>query len=103
MREAAYQSKLIKKLERKFPGCFVLKNDPQDWQGLPDLLILFENMWGMLEVKMADDSEQQPNQEYYVALFNGMSFAAFINPDNEDEVLDALQQSFGFARSARIS
>ena len=93
--EAAYQDRLIKKLKHIFPGCFVLKNNPDDVQGIPDLLVLFGTYWAMLEVKLSATARVQPNQTYYIDLFNDMSFAAFIHPDNEEEVLDALQYSFG--------
>ena len=95
MNETQYQGKLIKKLRNLFPGCVILKNDPTWIQGVPDILILFLNTWAMLEVKMNDDSSIQPNQEYYIDLLNDMSFASFIRPENEEDVLYALQQSFG--------
>jgi hypothetical protein len=96
MREAAYQGKLIKKLQIMFPGCFILKNDPSENQGIPDILILWGNSWAMLEVKKSRIASDQPNQSYFVDMFNEMSFAAFINPQNEEMVLDALQSAFGF-------
>lgn len=93
--EAAYQRKLIKKLQVIFPGCFVLKNDPTENQGIPDILILFGDRWAMLEIKLNNSSRLQPNQRHYVNLFNEMSYAAFINPDIETEVLNDLQNAFG--------
>jgi len=95
--ETAYQDRLIKKLKQIFPGCFVLKNNPEDVQGIPDLLVLFGTHWAMLEVKISMSARVQPNQNYYVELFDQMSFAAFINPQNEEEVLDAIQHSFGLS------
>lgn len=94
MNEAAYQSKLIKKLQRMFLGCVVLKNDPQLHQGMLDLTILYEDKWAMLEVKASATARRQPNQNYYVGKFERMSFAAFIHPQNEEEVLIALQEAF---------
>ena len=92
--ESRFQAKLIKDLEQLFPGCIVLKNDPNYIQGIPDLLILFRRRWAALEVKAALDSERQPNQPYYVDLLDNMSFAAFICPENKKEILDALQLAF---------
>ena len=91
--ETQYQHKLIKKIQKLLPGAFVLKNDPTDLQGLPDLLVLYESRWAMLEVKTGPRAHIQPNQEYYVERLNEMSFAAFIYPANEEDVLNALQQS----------
>ena len=98
MNEQAYQAKLVKKILNILPGCFILKNDPSEAQGIPDLLILHNDRWGMLEVKMSGTSHIQPNQEYYVDMFNDMSFCAFIYPENENEVLDDLQSTLGAKR-----
>lgn len=96
--EATYQAQLIKKLKRLFPGCYIATNDPRLRQGVPDLLILVGSQWAMLEVKASSDSPNQPNQEFYVGKFDGMSFAAFICPENEEEVLRDLQSTFGALR-----
>lgn len=93
--EAAYQAKLIKKLQVMFPGCYIFKNDPAELQGVPDILMLFGDRWSMLETKRSVSAPIQPNQEYYVDLFNSMSFASFISPEVEEQVLNDLQQSFG--------
>lgn len=103
MRESIYQAELIKKLRLRFPGCVILKNDSGYIQGIPDLLILWRDRWAMLEVKLAFDSEEQPNQRWYVELLNEMSFATFIYPENEAEVLDEIQRQFETRRTARFS
>jgi hypothetical protein len=90
--EKEYQHELIKKLRIIFPGCFILQNDPSEFQGIPDLLILFGDRWSMLEVKKSPRARIGPNQQHYVDLFNEMSFAAFICPENEVEVLNELQR-----------
>lgn len=72
----------------------VLKNDTQYLQGVPDLLVLYGRTWAMLEVKASADSAAQPNQYYYVRKLDQMSFAAFIYPENEDEVFHDLQLAF---------
>ena len=93
--ETVYQSKLIKKLKLLFPGIHVLKNNPDELQGVPDLLLLYEDRWAMLEVKLSSSAGIQPNQKYYVDLFNEMSFASFVYPEVEGKVLDDLQYTFG--------
>lgn len=103
MTENLYQRKLIQKLERIFPGCVILKNDSGYRQGVPDLIILWGECWASLEVKVHAKASSQPNQDYYVEQLNDMSFAAYIYPENEREVLDALQQAFESPRRARVS
>lgn len=94
MLEREFQAKLIKDLKKRFPGCIVMKSDPGYLQGVPDLLILYNNKWGALECKQNAKAKKQPNQEYYVEKMNEMSFSRFIFPENKEEVLHDLQQSF---------
>lgn len=100
MTEAAFQAKLIRRLKRMFPGCVIMKNDPQDTQGILDLTIFWGPFWAMLEVKASAAAAKRPNQTYYVREMNEMSFASFIFPENEEEVLTALQQAFTSRRAA---
>lgn len=94
MLESQFQSKLIKKLKKIFPGCLVMKTDPTYIQGIPDLLILFNDRWAVLECKKSGTASHRPNQDYYVDRMNEMSFARFIYPENEEEILHDLQQAF---------
>lgn len=103
MLERDYQAKLIKKLRKLFPGCIILKNDATYLQGVPDLLILHKSRWAALEVKQSDDFLSQPNQDYYVREMHDMSFAAFIYPENEEEVLRDLEFAFSARRTSRVS
>ena len=94
MLESVYQGQLIKTtLPLWFPDCVAHKNAGHI-QGFPDLTILFRDMWAVLEVKAHKDAPYQPNQEYYLDLLGTMSFAATIYPENEEEVLRALQHAF---------
>lgn len=93
MAERHYQRRVISVLEDLFPGCVILKLDSEYLQGIPDLLILFRDRWAALEVKAYEGAPEQPNQDYYVRELDDMSFAAFIYPENEEEVLDALQSA----------
>lgn len=103
MTENQYQAKLIKKLKHMFPDCEILKNDSGYKQGILDLTILAGKCWAMLEVKSSDTAKTQPNQEYFVKKLNEMSFASFIYPENEKEVLAALQKAFSSRGAARVS
>lgn len=103
MLESKFQSNLIKKIKERFTGAVVLKNDPNYLQGIPDLLVLYKDKWAMLEVKKAENSPHQPNQEYYVNKLDAMSYSTFISPENEEVVLDELQQTFRPSREACVS
>ena len=94
MLENEFQSKLIKEIKRRFPGCIVLKNDPTYIQGIPDLIILHNDKWGALECKKNSKTSKRPNQEYYIGIMNQISFARFIYPENKDEVLYDLEHHF---------
>lgn len=94
MRENKFQSQLIKDLKKRFPGCIVLKNDPDYIQGIPDLLILFNWRWAALECKRSATASKRPNQEYYINKMKGMSYAAFIYPENKEQVLNELAKAF---------
>jgi hypothetical protein len=103
MNEGQYQTKIIKKLEDIFPGCTVLKTDAGYQQGFPDLIVLWGECWAALEVKTSPSAHIQPNQDHYVKTLDRMSFAAYIYPENEEEVLNALQQAFKSPRRTRVS
>ena len=90
--ESGFQDRLVSDLKDLFKGCLVFKMD--QWQGIPDLLVLYKNKWASLECKRNTKATRQPNQEYYVGLMNEMSFSRFIYPENKEEVLDELRRSF---------
>ena len=92
--ERDFQSKLIKAIKEKFPGCVVMKNDSSYIQGIPDLTVLYQDKWAMLEVKRSETASHRPNQEYYVGKMDEMSFARFICPENKQEVLHEMEHAF---------
>lgn len=51
MLESEFQNKLIQELKRMFKGCIVTKLDASHIQGIPDLLILYNDKWATLECK----------------------------------------------------
>ena len=94
MLERNFQSDLINELRDRFPGCIIMKNDPNYIQGIPDLIILYGDKWATLELKKYAKAKHRPNQDYYVARMDEMSFSRFIYPENKEEVLYELQQAF---------
>ena len=94
MLESSFQAQLIKDLKKMFPGCIVVKNDSSYIQGIPDLTIFYKDKWATLECKQNARAKKQPNQDYYVGRMNEMSFSKFICPENKEEVLYELQQTF---------
>ncbi len=101
--ERDFQGTLIKELKDLFPGCMVLKNDPNYLQGVPDLTILYRKKWALLECKKSEKEAHQPNQDYYVSQMDKQSFARFIYPENKEEVLNELQQAFQPRRKTCVS
>lgn len=93
--ESGFQDRLIKELKSSLHGCFIFKMEKQ---GVPDLLVLYKNMWAFLECKRNLNAHRQPNQEWYINTFDNMSFAKFICPENRKEVLDELYKTFGINR-----
>ena len=94
MLENGFKTKLISDLKLIFPGCIVVHLDPNEIQGIPDLLVLWGDKWAALEGKKNATAPARPNQPYYVELMNKMSFARFIYPENKDEVIADLDIYF---------
>lgn len=94
MLENDFKTKLIKEIEQRIPGSMVFHLNPNEKQGIPDLLVLYEDKWAALEGKKDKKAKHRPNQDYYNNLMNDMSFSRFIYPENKEEVLDAMERSF---------
>ena len=92
MLESKFQKNLIAELEALFPGAMIYKNESK--QGFPDLTVLWNQHWALLECKASKDATHRPNQDIYVNRAQSMSFGRFIYPENKQEVLDELQQAF---------
>ncbi len=94
MKESKFQHELIQTIKDRFPGSIVMKNDAKYIQGIPDLTVLYKDNWATLECKNRNGASHQPNQDYYVNKMNEMSFSAFVSPENVEEILDGMAQSF---------
>jgi len=103
MRESKFQADLIKELKQLFPDCIIQKLPTSTQQGLPDLLILYNDRWATLECKKSKDERVQPNQVFFVKKMKKMSYSAFIFPENKEQVLNELQQALSSRRQACAS
>ena len=97
-RESKFQHEVICQLKHTFPGCIVMKNDANYIQGIPDLIILYKDMWAALECKRSKNESHRPNQDFYISLMDEMSYASFIYPENKEKVINELQQTFRIGR-----
>lgn len=102
MLENKFKQKLVKELKEKFPDCMVFHFDPNEIQGVPDILILNGSKWAALEGKKDAKSSHRPNQDYYVKKMNEMSYASFIYPENKEEIINDLQRTFAPEGAARL-
>lgn len=91
-RENKYQQQLMERLEVTFGAdAKIFKSSPYAPQGWPDITIIHKSgRWAFLEAKKSKNEPHQPNQDWYVELLDNWGFAAFIYPENEDEVIDEL-------------
>ena len=94
MKESKFQAGIKKEIKNKLHGAIIMKTDPRQIQGIPDLLILYKDKWAMLECKDDPKANKRPNQSHYISKIDSMSFARFINPENKKEVLNDLQRAF---------
>jgi hypothetical protein len=92
--EKEFEASFVKRLEDEFPGCMIIKGNSAMRQGIPDRLLLHEDHWAFLEFKREANSDLQENQDYYIEKFNGMSYAAIVEPENADEVIREIQSAF---------
>lgn len=93
--ESQFQKRFIQRLKDEFPGCEVIKGNSAYRQGVPDILFLWRNNWALLEIKKDDKAPFEPNQEWYIEYYNQMSYSSVVRPNNADEVIREIQQTFG--------
>lgn len=94
MLENKFKQNLVKEIKEFLPGSMVLHMDPNEIQGIPDLLVLYGDQWAALEGKKSQNESHRPNQDYYVKKMNEMGFASFIFPENKDKVLAEMKEYF---------
>lgn len=96
--ENAYKPELMSRIAtrfRKYGPVRFQHNDPNapQSQGIPDLTVFIRDRWFLLEVKRSEKSKKRPNQDWWIEEYSQYTFCAVIYPENEKEVLDALERS----------
>ena len=86
-----YNNVLLPELVVYFPEAEIIRVDPSTNRGKPDYIILNGKRWAALETKRSPTAGIQPNQEYWVNLFNDMSYASFVYPENQKRVIAELR------------
>lgn len=103
-KETPFQADVVREIrDVLLPGSIVTRGNSASLQGIPDIFIVYYDKWAMLECKRSANEDYRPNQEWYVDMLNGWSFAAFIFPENKEEVLRDLQHALRPRRKARLS
>ena len=90
--EQKLQTKLATALRAM--GAKVIKQDPSigRQKGIPDLLILKDGWWGMIECKAHKNSPKRPGQQEWIDFASENSYGRFVYKENYDEVLDELKE-----------
>lgn len=89
--EIVFEKRLVNKLLDKYPGAYVIKNNPNYIQGFPDRIFLYKDFWAAFDTKAHAKANIQPNQEFYIKQLNRLSLAMFVHPQNEKEFLREIQ------------
>ena len=92
--ENKFKTDLCNRIEHEFPGSMIFHLDPTEKKGIPDLLVLHKAKWAALEGKKSTNASRRLHQDYYVEKMNGMSYASFIYPENEEQVIKDLHKLF---------
>lgn len=93
--ESKFQGELKKEIETRIPGSKVIRLNPNDnWNGIPDLLIINGQKWAALESKREEKASHRNHQDYYIEQMNDMSYAAFIYPENKEDIIEELSGYF---------
>ena len=96
--ESAYKPQLIQRIGlrfEKYGAVWCQHNDPNmaGQQGIPDLTVYVGNKWFLLEIKRSEKSKKRPNQDWWIDEWSKVTFCSVIFPENEEEVLDAMERS----------
>lgn len=106
--EAEYKPELMERIVTRFTRFGPVRfnhNDPNmpGQQGIPDLTVYVGPLWFLLETKRSEKSKKRPNQDWWIEHWNATTFCAVIFPENEEEVLNAMERSLEARGQACLS
>jgi hypothetical protein len=93
--ESKLQAEIIKWLKQK--GAYVIKNRaaPGVPVGCPDIIFLYDTVWGAIEVKASAKSPYQPGQQLTLDRLSTLSNHVYaVHPDNWHYTQSELLNSF---------
>ena len=92
MREANFQSKVVKWL--KSQGCVVLKYEQNSTThaGVADVFFCKEGFYGFIETKKNRNAKFQPLQKRFIEKMNEWSYGRVVYPENFDEIKKELKE-----------
>lgn len=95
MSEATFRTKFLKDVKDLSPDIFIEFADPQRCNGIPDVIIFYKKKFARIETKRSKIASKRKHQEYYIKYFNSQGiYAAFLTPENKEEVFNALRRYF---------
>lgn len=96
MRESNFRTEFLKRVKDLRPNeIFVEFADPHRINGIPDVIIFYRDKHVRLETKKSSDASKRKHQNYYIDLFNSFGvYSAFLSPENEEEVFNAIRRYF---------
>lgn len=101
--ERDYKPELMARIKNRFSSFGEVRfqhNDPNApaSQGIPDLTVFIGPTWSLLETKRSAKSKKRPNQDWWIDFWSRTTFCSVIFPENEEEVLNALERSLAARR-----
>lgn len=93
--EKKIQSEVVKWLKNR--GAYVIKTRPGAGTpvGCPDIIFLYENVWGAIECKASAHAVFQPGQDYTLKTLCDLSkFVYVVHPENWPYVSEILSRDF---------
>lgn len=95
MSEATFRTKFLKDVKDLSPDIIIEFADPQRRNGIPDVIIFYKKKFARIETKKSKNASKRLHQQYYIDYFNNQGiYAAFLTPENKEEVFNALRRYF---------